>query len=101
MVFQTKSSLFTNKYVFYSYGTFKHFYRTDDGQLWYGQGTYTDKGKKRVLRFGDADFMVNDKYLVVHYEAGFERTLKRSGNRYLSKDYYHTTKDKTVVFAER
>jgi hypothetical protein len=110
VVFQQGASMFSNKYIFYRSspfsddyysGTFKHYYETDDGQTWYGHGTYTDKGNKRILRFGDPDLTTKLEFGKIHYESNFERSLKISGKRFLSKDYYGTTRKKMVVFSNR
>ena len=100
-VFQQEASLFSNSYIFYSNGTFKHFFNTDDGHTWYGTGTYEDKGNKRVLKFGDPDLNFKKEFGSIHYESNFERTLKISGKKFLSKDYYYTTRKRIVVFAGR
>ena len=73
---QKDASMFSNKYVFYSNGTFKHFYLTDDGHVWYGQGNYLDEHKYRTLYFRDADTtMKSYEGWLIHYETNFQRVL--------------------------
>ena len=91
--------MFSNYYVFYVDGTFKHYYFPDVGVAWYGKGTYKDKGKKRVLEFSDPDTTFKRELGGIHYEANFKRTLKISDKQFISKDYYFTTKNKTVIFS--
>ena len=75
---QQDAAMFSNKYVFYSDGTFKHFYTTDDGQVWYGKGNYFDKGKYRTLYFHHADTTMNSyESWMIHYETNFQRVLVR------------------------
>jgi hypothetical protein len=73
---QKDANMYSNKYVFFSNGTFKHFYITDDGQVWYGYGKYFDKGKYRTLYFKDADTSMNEYAgLMIHYETNFQRVF--------------------------
>lgn len=82
---QKDAILFSNKYIFYSDGTFKHFHATDDGQVWYGHGEYFDKDQYRTLYFRGADTTMN-KYegLIVHYETHFQRVLVKKTYGYKS-----------------
>lgn len=58
---QENSSLFSNKYFLYPKSkTFEHKFKTDDGQLWYGKGTYEIKKKKLILSFGDSEKGIKD-----------------------------------------
>ena len=95
---QSKSVMFSNKYVFFKNGTFKHYFQTDDGQIWYGIGTFIDKGRKRTLKFEDADLNYKREFGLVHYESNFKRVLIRCGKQYKSEDYYCTTRKKNVRF---
>lgn len=77
---QIDASMFNNYYVFYSNGTFKHFYTSDDGQVWYGKGKYFDNGKYRTLHFKEADTTMNEyEGLKVHHETNFQRVLIKKG----------------------
>lgn len=89
--------MFSNKYVFYSNGIFKHYFQTDDAQIWYGTGIYKDR-RKRILKFNDPDLNFKREYFRIHYEANFELVLKRTKKGFKSKDYYNTSKQKTVFF---
>ncbi len=100
VVYQEKANLFSNSYVFFQNKTFKHYFVTDDLQIWYGTGTYTDNRKMRTLRFGAPDSTYSTS-LQVHYESNFERELRMSGENFISKDFYHTSKRKQVVFTKR
>lgn len=94
---QSKSVMFSNWYVFYPDSTFKHYFKTDDGQLWYGVGIFEDHGRKRVLKFKDPD--LNFKWIVrAHYESNFERILIHRKSGFKSKDYYNTSRRKFVYF---
>lgn len=74
--YQKDAVLFSNKYTFFSDGTFKHFFMTDDLQVWYGSGKYVDKGKYRTLYFKDADTtMYEYKEWILNYETNFQRVL--------------------------
>lgn len=97
IVYQKDASLFSNIYIFYSNGTFKHFYQTDDLQTWYGRGNFSDIKNERVLKFGIPDTLSKD-YGKVHYESNFKRKLVIKGNSFISNDYYFTTKKKKVIF---
>jgi hypothetical protein len=100
VLFQEKASMFSNKYVFFSNGTFRHEYLTDDLQMWYGTGTYLDKGMTRILQFGSAE-LIDETSFLIHYEANFQRKLKKFGKKFKSRDYYHTTRKKRVTFSPR
>ncbi|MEW7280576.1 hypothetical protein ABW636_18465 [Aquimarina sp. 2201CG1-2-11] len=53
---QQNSSMFSNKYFLYPKSkTFEHKFKTDDGQLWYGKGTYKINKGKLFLSFGDSE----------------------------------------------
>lgn len=53
---QKDASLFSNKYYLYpNTKTFEHKFKTDDGQIWYGKGTYEIAKGKVYLSFGDSD----------------------------------------------
>lgn len=53
---QENSVMFSNEYFLYPQSkTFEHKFKTDDGQLWYGTGTYEIKKKKLFLSFGDSE----------------------------------------------
>lgn len=95
---QSSARLFNNQYVFFKDGTFKHYFQTDDGQLWYGVGEFTDKGQKRILRFKDADLSYKKTFGSIHYESNFQRTLIKCGKEYKSLDYYYTSRKKYVRF---
>ncbi|MES2286099.1 MAG: hypothetical protein V4547_10455 [Bacteroidota bacterium] len=97
---QSNSIMFSNKYVFFKNGSFKHYYQTDDGQFWYGAGKYADKGNKRVLKFEDADLSYKKDFGLVHYESNFQRILFKRGKEYKSIDYYYTSRKKHVRFKE-
>jgi len=97
---QSKLNMFSNKYVFFSNGTFKHYYQTDDGQLWYGFGEFEDKGRIRILKFKDPDLTMKIDYMRIHYEANFNRKLVKRANKFKSKDFYNTTRNKSVFFEE-
>jgi len=97
---QSNSIMFSNKYVFFKNGTFKHYYQTDDGQYWYGIGTFIDKGCKRILKFGDADLTYKKDFGLIHYEANFQRILRKRGKKYKSIDYYYTSRKKHVRFKQ-
>lgn len=73
---QKDAAMFSNTYIFFSDGTFKHYYTTDDVQLWYGEGDYSDNGKHRTLYFRDADATLNDyEGWTIHYETHFQRVF--------------------------
>lgn len=75
---QEDASMFANWYVFFSDGTFQHFYMTDDCQIWYGRGRYSDEGKYRTLYFFEADCTMNDyPRWRIHYETNFQRILEK------------------------
>jgi|GEM_PF-3824543 len=95
---QSNAAMFSNVYVFYSNGTFKHYYKTDDLQIWYGCGTYKDRFGTRILLFGDADSTYKTRCLL-HYEVNFRRKLRKRGNTYSSRDFYHTSRKRRVVFS--
>ena len=101
VVFQKNESLFSNEYIFYSNGTFKHYYETDDFQTWYGKGKFKDKGRKRILTFGDPDLSYKKDYGKLHYESNFERTLKIRRRQFISRDYYFNSRKRNVIFVER
>jgi hypothetical protein len=98
LVYQKEATFFSNKYIFYTDGTFKHYFFTDDLQVWFGKGKYTDKGKIRTLKFGDPEMKNELNGWIIHYEANFTRKLKISGNMFISLDYYHSTRKKYVSF---
>lgn len=53
---QENSVLFSNKYILYpNLKTFEHKYSTDDGQLWYGKGTYNINGNKITFNFKNSN----------------------------------------------
>jgi hypothetical protein len=53
---QKNSAMFSNKYFLYPKSkTFEHKFKTDDGQIWYGKGTYKIKKRKLFLSFGDSE----------------------------------------------
>ena len=59
---QENSSMFSNKYFLYPKSkNFEHKFKTDDGQLWYGKGTYQIKRKKLFLSFGDSEKKIKDE----------------------------------------
>ena len=97
---QSNSKMFSNKYVFFKNGTFKHYYQTDDGQYWYGVGEYIDKGRKRILKFEDADLSYKKDFGLVHYESNFQRIIFKRGKEYKSIDYYYTSRKKYIRFEE-
>uniref|UniRef100_UPI00404994DC hypothetical protein n=1 Tax=Flavobacterium sp. TaxID=239 RepID=UPI00404994DC len=99
--YQNNSKMFSNRYVFFKNGTFKHYYQTDDGQYWFGVGTYKDKGRKRILKFEDADLNYKKDFGLIHYEANFQRILLKRRKEYKSIDYYYTSRKKYVRFKER
>lgn len=66
---QENSVMFSNKYFLYpNTKTFEHKYRTDDGQLWYGKGSYEIKKNKLFLNFKknlnaiNKDSLIKKKY---------------------------------------
>ncbi len=82
---QKDAQLFSNSYTFFPDGTFKHFYLTDDGQVWYGKGNYFDDGKYRTLYFREADTtMKRYEGWKVYYETNFQRVLVRKKKGYKS-----------------
>lgn len=95
---QKTAVMFSNEYVFFNNGRFKHYYKTDDGQIWYGTGTFIDKGRKRILKFEDPDLNYKIEFGKLHHESNFKRILIRRGNKYKSQDYYYTTRKKYVYF---
>lgn len=101
VVFQEKTSLFSNQYIFFSNGTFKHFFYTDDGQVWYGAGTYKDQSRNRVLQFADADTTFESGSLLIRHESNFNRILKKRGKKFRSDDFYHTTRKRKVIFSQK
>jgi len=98
VVSQKNAAMFSNTYIFYSNGTFKHFFFTDDFQVWYGRGEYQDRGKTRILRFDKADENYKPAFISVHYEANFVRKLRIKKGGFKSRDYYGTTRRKNVFF---
>ena len=93
---QENSFLFSNTYTFYNEGTFEHDFRDDTFGIWFGTGTYSDKRNKRILKFGDTKNTFD--YGIVHLESNFERILKKKRDKFYSKDYYGTSKNKYVKF---
>ena len=59
---QKNAALFSNNYTFYKLnttdrkGTFKQTTFTDDGQSWFGQGTFKEKRRSIVLNFDTTKF---------------------------------------------
>jgi hypothetical protein len=100
VVFQKKAALFSNKYVFYTNQTFKHYFITDDGQIRYGVGTYKDFGCTRTLYFGEKDYSFNQGMFTI-YETNFKRRLHKRGKKFVSKDYYGTSRKLKVSFSPR
>lgn len=100
IVHQENVHLYTNKYIFYSSGIFKHVFSTDDGQVWYGVGTYQDKRRKRILNFSNPDLMFKSD-LQIHYESNFSRRIKKCGKKFKSKDFYNTTRRNNVIFSRK
>lgn len=98
---QSNARLFNNQYVFFKDGTFKHYFQTDDGQFWYGVGEFTDKGRKRILQFKDADLNYKKSWGLIHYESNFQRTLIKSRKEFKSLDYYFTSRKKYVRFISK
>ncbi len=71
---QENSSMFSNKYFLYPKSkTFEHKFKTDDGQLWYGKGTYEIKRKKLFLSFGDSEKEIKDENRITKI---YDRTNK-------------------------
>jgi hypothetical protein len=95
---QSNSVMFSNRYVFFNDGTFKHYFHTDDGRVWYGVGKFTDKGRKRTLKFEDADLTFNKNIELTRFESNFQRIILKRGKAYKSIDYYYTSKKKYVRF---
>lgn len=95
---QSNSVMFSNRYVFFNDGTFKHYFHTDDGRVWYGVGKFTDKGRKRTLNFKDADLTFNKYIELTRFECNFQRILLKRGKTYKSLDYYYTSRKKHVRF---
>ncbi len=53
---QENSVLFSNKYILYPKSNkFEHKFKTDDGQLWYGQGIYNVEGNKISFHFKNSN----------------------------------------------
>ncbi len=48
---QKDASLFSNHYFFYPKGTFKHYFKTDDLQTWYGKGKFRKGFSRYILKF--------------------------------------------------
>lgn len=99
VVFQEKAAMFSNKYVFYNNGTFKHYFITDDGQIRYGVGTYKDLGCTRTLYFGEKDNSFNPELYTI-FETNFNRKLTKHGEKFVSKDYCGTSKKIRVTFSQ-
>ncbi len=66
---QENSIMFSNQYFLYpNTKTFEHKYKTDDGQLWYGKGSYEIKKSKLFLNFEknlneiNKDSLIKKKY---------------------------------------
>lgn len=95
---QKNSVMFSNRYVFFKDGTFKHYFHTDDGRVWYGVGKFTDKGRKRILKFEDADLSYTKDIELTHFESNFQRILLKRGKEFKSVDYYYTSRKKYVRF---
>ncbi len=100
VVYQKDAVMFSNRYVFFEDGTFKHFLFTDDMQEWYGRGKFIDEINKRTLYFLDADSTYTRDYGKLYYETNFIKTLIIRGKRFKSNDAYGTNK-KYIVFEER
>jgi hypothetical protein len=90
--------MFTNEYVFFKDGSFKHYFKTDDGQIWYGVGKYKDIRRTRVLKFDNTDLNLKNNSLFINYEVNFERILKKCKKGFKSYDFYHTSRKKYVHF---
>lgn len=100
VVFQEKAAMFSNEYVFYNNYSFKHYFITDDGQIRYGVGTYKDLGCTRTLYFGEKDNNFNPRLHTI-YETNFKRRLHKRGKKFVSKDYYGTSRKLKVSFYQR
>ncbi|UII24259.1 hypothetical protein [Fulvivirga ligni] len=98
--YQENAISFNNEYIFYSDNTFKHYYYTDDGQVWYGKGAYFDRRKSRILKFEEPDSTFSPEQVKVHYESGFKRKLKWKSTILLSEDYYNTTNKGQITLVE-
>lgn len=62
---QENSVMFTNEYFLYpNTKTFEHKYKTDDGQLWYGKGSYKIKKGELFLSFDRLPNEINKDSLV-------------------------------------
>ncbi len=100
MYCQENASMFSNCYVFYSDGTFKHYLVTDDFYGHYGKGKYEDKGQRRFLYYGKLDSSY-DNYDDKLYtkEVNSLQVLKKKNKKYVSKNYYEfLTNDRKVSF---
>jgi hypothetical protein len=96
-VYQRYEAMFSNHYIFYENGDFKHFFVTDDGQVWYGKGIYKDFMFRRTLIFKQADSSYRTT-MKIHYEVNFERKLRIKGKKFKSRDYYGTSRKRFVWF---
>lgn len=97
IVYEKGGGKWSNSYIFYCDGVFKHFFATDDGQVWYGKGIYKDSKFRRTLIFKEADSTSElESMFRVHYEVNFERKLRIKGRKFKSRDYYGTTRKRFV-----
>jgi len=87
---QENSTFFTNKYYFNtSTKTFKHEFATDDGQLWYGSGSYVVRKRKIVLSFKDSDRQLNTNFYYCNEK-----------NKFLTVFFFDRKDNKISVFVK-
>ena len=63
---QENSSMFSNRYFLNTESkTFEHKYKTDDGQLWYGEGKYEIKRNRLCLHFEDSEKAIKSENQII------------------------------------
>ena len=74
---QEDALMFTNKYTLnFDQMSFEHIYKTDDGQVWYGSGTFSMKGNSLTLSFENSSERFNAQLLIEkHFSQSKSDTL--------------------------
>ena len=102
--------MFSKKYFLYPKSeTFEHKFKTDDGQLWYGKGTYKIKKGKFFLSFGDSekDIKKENRITKIYDQVKKTNTLTvkfvdkkqntPSGHIKFKEEYFYTDFDNGII----
>mgnify|MGYP006203366907 CR=1 FL=1 len=96
---QKNSVMFSNKYLLFpKTNKFEHVFKTDDGQTWFGKGTYTIKKNKIILNFGDSEENIKSETQIEKiYDKSnvFEFFLSPSVIEYKTDIVYGTTAERS------